>query len=53
MNQTVIYVGLDVDDTHFHGSALDKRSGEFIDFKCLPTLKEKTGVRSQFSLILA
>jgi len=44
MNQPVICAGLDVDDIHFHGSALDKRSGEFIDFKCRPTLK---GVLSQ------
>ena len=38
MNQTVIYVGLDVDDTQCHGSALDKYSGEVVDFKCRPTL---------------
>ena len=39
MEQTVIHVGLDVDDTQYHGSALDKHSGEVIDFKCRPTLK--------------
>jgi transposase len=43
MNQTVIHVGLDVDDTQYHGSALDKRSGEVIDFKCRPTLKGLLG----------
>jgi len=32
-------VGLDVDDTQYHGSALDKHTGEVIDFKCRPTLK--------------
>jgi transposase len=32
-------VGLDVDDTQYHGSALDKDTGEVIDFKCRPTLK--------------
>jgi len=32
-------VGLDVDDTQYHGSALDKYTGEVIDFKCRPTLK--------------
>jgi transposase len=39
MKQTIIYVGLDVDDTQYHGSALDKDTGEVIDFKCRPTLK--------------
>ena len=39
MQQTIIHVGLDVDDTQYHGSALDKRTGEVIDFKCRPTLK--------------
>jgi transposase len=36
-------VGLDVDDTQYHGSALDKNSGEVIDFKCRPTLKGLLG----------
>lgn len=31
MNQTMIHVGLDVDDTQYHGSALDKDTGEIID----------------------
>lgn len=39
MKQTIIYVGLDVDDTQYHGSALAKHTGEVIDFKCRPTLK--------------
>lgn len=39
MNQTLIHVGLDVDDTQYHGSALNKDTGEIIDFKCRPTLK--------------
>lgn len=39
MKQTIIHVGLDVDDTQYHGSALDKHTGEVIDFKCRPTLK--------------
>jgi transposase len=43
MNQTVIHVGLDVDDTQYHGSALDKQSGEVLDFKCRPTLKGLLG----------
>ena len=28
MNENVIYVGIDVDDVRYHGSALDKRTGE-------------------------
>jgi hypothetical protein len=28
MNQTIVYVGLDVDDTQYHGSALNKNTGE-------------------------
>ena len=43
MKRTIIYVGLDVDDTQYHGSALDKHTGEVIDFKCRPTLKGLVG----------
>jgi len=43
MKQTIVYVGLDVDDTQYHGSALDKNTGEAIDFKCRPTLKGLLG----------
>jgi hypothetical protein len=43
MNQTRIYVGLDVDDAQYHGAALNKRTGEVIDFKCRPTLKGLLG----------
>ena len=39
MNKNVIYVGLDVDDTQYHGAAFDQRTGETINFKCRPTLK--------------
>ena len=39
MTKNVIYVGLDVDDTQYHGSAIDKQTGEIIDFICRPTLK--------------
>jgi hypothetical protein len=38
MNMNVIYVGLDVDDTQHHGSALNKHTGEVINFQCGPTL---------------
>ena len=39
MNENVIYVGLDVDDTQYHGAAFDQQTGETIGFKCRPTLK--------------
>jgi len=39
VNKNVIYVGLDVDDTQYHGAGLDPRSGETVSFKCRPTLK--------------
>lgn len=34
MNQNVVYVGLDVDDVQYHGSALDRHTGEVLDFRC-------------------
>ncbi len=43
MNQKVIYVGIDVDDERYHGSALDKRAGEVLDFQCRATLKGLVG----------
>ena len=39
MKQNILYVGLDVDDTQYHGSAFNEDTGEVIDFKCRPTLK--------------
>jgi hypothetical protein len=39
MNQNIVYVGLDVDDTEYHGSAVDKTTGEILHFKCRLTLK--------------
>ena len=39
MNKKVIYIGLDVDDTQYHGAAFDRESGEIVSFKCRPTLK--------------
>lgn len=39
MKQNIIRIGLDVDDTQYHGCALDKTTGEVVDFKCRPTLK--------------
>lgn len=39
MKQRILYVGLDVDDTQYHGSALSQETGEVLDFRCRPTLK--------------
>ena len=49
MKRNIVYVGLDVDDTQYHGSALDKTSGEVIDFKCRPTLKGLLGQLDKLS----
>jgi transposase len=52
MNKKVVYVGLDVDDTQYHGAALNKATGEHLNFKCRPTLKGLLGqlarIRKQF-----
>jgi transposase len=39
MQQNIIHIGLDVDDTQYHGAAFNKETGEVIDFNCRPTLK--------------
>ena len=43
MQQTIIHVGLDVDDAPYHGSAFNKHTGDVIDFQCRPTLKALIG----------
>ena len=43
MSQNVIYIGVDVDDVRYHGSALDQCTGEVLDFQCRPTLKGLVG----------
>jgi len=43
MNQNTIYVGIDVDDVRYHGSALNPSTGEMLDFDCRPTLKGLVG----------
>ena len=37
MKQNIIHIGLDVDDTQYHGSAFNKETGEVIDFESRPT----------------
>ena len=39
MKQNIIHIGLDVDDTQYHGATFNKATGEVVDFKCRPTLK--------------
>jgi len=39
MSRNVVYVGIDVDDIQYHGSALDRQTGEVLSFQCRPTLK--------------
>ena len=36
MSNNVIYIGLDVDDNAFHGSIMNKNTGEMENFKCRP-----------------
>lgn len=43
MRQYIVYVGIDVDDTGYHGCALNQRTGEVLDFHCRPTLKGLVG----------
>ena len=43
MKRTIIYVGVDVDDTQYHGSAFNKATGEVIDVKSRATLKGLVG----------
>ncbi len=55
MNQHTIYVGIDVDDIRYHGSALIPSTGEMLDFDCRPTLKGLAGqlekVRGGFGVV--
>jgi transposase len=43
MKQNILHIGLDVDDTQYHGSALNHSTGEILDFKCRPNLKGLLG----------
>jgi transposase len=49
MKHTIIQVGIDIDDTQYHVSALYKSTGEAIDFKCRPTLKGLLGQLEKLS----
>ena len=43
MSQNVVHVGIEVDDVHYHGSALDKYTGKVLEFQCHPMLKGLVG----------
>jgi transposase len=43
MSTNVVCVGIDVDDVQYHGSALDRQTGEVLGFQCRPTLKGLIG----------
>ncbi len=47
MQQNILYIGLDVDDTQYHGSAFNKDTGEVIDSSI-----SKTNVIAKISRIL-
>lgn len=34
--KNIVYVGLDVDDTAFHGAGINRATGEIVEFKCKP-----------------
>ena len=39
MIKKIVYVGIDVDEARYHGSALNKDTGELLSFRCRPTLR--------------
>jgi len=39
MSDKIIYIGLDVDDQNFHGTAFNPSHGEIVEFKCRPNIK--------------
>jgi len=43
MTKNMVYVGIDVDDARYHGSALNQCTGEVLDFQCRATLKSLVG----------
>jgi len=52
MKTNIIHVGFDVDDTQYHGSALDRNTGEVIKFQCRSTLKGLLGKLEKLSQYL-
>ena len=53
MKHTIFYVGLEVADTRYHGTAFHPPTGASLAFHCRPTLKGLLGqlkkLRQQFS----
>ena len=52
MNKKLIHIGLDVDDTQYHGAAFDKESGEIVSFKCRPTISSPLSALSSCACTL-
>lgn len=40
MKPTIIHVGTDVDDSRYHGSALNQKCGKVVEIQCRTTSKE-------------
>ena len=40
MKQNIVHIGLDVEDTQYHGAAFNKETGEVIEFKSRPTSRD-------------
>lgn len=51
MKQNILHIGLDVDDTQYHGSALNHTTGAVMDFKCRPNPKAGKGVQGKGSVL--
>lgn len=48
MTPKIVYVGIDVDDSRYHGCALNQHTGEVLDFQCRPALKGLVGQLEKF-----
>lgn len=46
MTNNLLFIGHNVDNTHFNGCTVEPSSGELLPFKCRPILK---GLRKQVS----
>ena len=52
MSNKIVYIGLDVDDTQYHGAALNKTTGELHNFKCKPTRMQSSMTRLIFGKLI-
>ena len=54
MSQSIVYVGIDVDDERYHGCALNRHTGEVLDFRFkrlnyVPEVQREGGQGASFS----